>query len=314
MKTLMEDAEFARFHGHGRNTYKATATAWAKDFLPSLKPKTANRYKQSARQLSPWFKDLLLEQISRKRIAGYVRDRKKGKVSNATIRRDLTVLSSICRYAAQQGWLERNPVPDYDRSMISEKRDPIILPLHPDIDFTLDRSSGTLGKLCRFLLCTGMRRDEAVYLRRQQIDFGACQAVLHDTKSRVARTITLEAPAMKIINALPVSLTSPFVFRSARGTPYKNASSQFGELSRSAQKSAQETGLEFRRFRLHDLRHRFAVDYLKNGGNIYDLQRILGHSSIITTELYLAFLTVDEQQTAMRTPAQNPAHIHRFTS
>lgn len=310
----MQDAEFARFHGHGRAAYKTTAVAWATNFLPSLKPKTSERYKQSARQLSPWFKELLLEQISRKRIAGYVRDRKAKGVSNATIRRDLTVLSSVCKYGAQQGWLDRNPVPDYDRSMISERRDPIILPLHQDIDFVIDRSSGTLGKLCRFLLCTGMRRDEAVYLKRQQIDFGACQVTLHNTKSRTARTITLEDQAMDIINALPVSLTSPFVFRSARGKPYKNMSSQFGELSRSAQKSAQEKRLDFRRFRLHDLRHRYAVDYLKTGGNIYDLQRILGHSSIITTELYLAFLTVDEQQVAIRTPAQNPAHMHRFKS
>jgi len=35
------------------------------------------------------------------------------------------------------------------------------------------------------------------------------------------------------------------------------------------------------------LRHKFAVEWLKDTGDIYRLQRILGHSSIKTTEIYL---------------------------
>jgi integrase/recombinase XerD len=46
--------------------------------------------------------------------------------------------------------------------------------------------------------------------------------------------------------------------------------------------------------RLHDLRHLFAVTYLRQGGNIYCLQKLLGHASIKTTELYLDYLTHDE--------------------
>jgi integrase/recombinase XerD len=58
----------------------------------------------------------------------------------------------------------------------------------------------------------------------------------------------------------------------------------------SAQKSAQ-----FVRFRFHDLRHLFAVRYLQNGGSIYALQGIMGHTSVKTTEIYLAYLTPDQQ-------------------
>ena len=36
--------------------------------------------------------------------------------------------------------------------------------------------------------------------------------------------------------------------------------------------------------RAHTLRHTMAVSYLRAGGNLYYLQRILGHSSITTTE------------------------------
>ncbi len=48
---------------------------------------------------------------------------------------------------------------------------------------------------------------------------------------------------------------------------------------------------------LTDLRHLHAVEWLRSGRSIYDLQKRLGHSSIKTTEGYLAYLTPDEERT-----------------
>ncbi len=39
-------------------------------------------------------------------------------------------------------------------------------------------------------------------------------------------------------------------------------------------------------FRFHDLRHSFASHFMMNGGNIYDLQKILGHTSLEMTQRY----------------------------
>jgi integrase len=55
----------------------------------------------------------------------------------------------------------------------------------------------------------------------------------------------------------------------------------------------QVEGSDFARFRIHDLRHAFAVRWLEAGGNIYRLQKHLGHSSIKTTEGYLDHLPED---------------------
>jgi integrase/recombinase XerD len=46
----------------------------------------------------------------------------------------------------------------------------------------------------------------------------------------------------------------------------------------------------------HNLRHCFAVNYLKNGGNLEYLRRILGHSSLTTTQKYLRALGVEDLQ------------------
>lgn len=50
-----------------------------------------------------------------------------------------------------------------------------------------------------------------------------------------------------------------------------------------------ETVLELadiRGFRFHDLRHSFASWYMMNGGDLYELAKILGHQNIKMTERY----------------------------
>ena len=38
--------------------------------------------------------------------------------------------------------------------------------------------------------------------------------------------------------------------------------------------------------RLHDLRHSYASTLVNNGVSLYDVQKLLGHSSITTTQRY----------------------------
>lgn len=72
--------------------------------------------------------------------------------------------------------------------------------------------------------------------------------------------------------------------------------SRFAAIARRAREQAKAEKRPIpRAFRCYDLRHWYAVDYLRRGGSIYELQQILGHSSIKATEIYLAYLTPSEQ-------------------
>jgi site-specific recombinase XerD len=45
----------------------------------------------------------------------------------------------------------------------------------------------------------------------------------------------------------------------------------------------------------YDLRHSFALNFLRNGGNVFALQRIMGHSDLSMTRRYIALTESDIQ-------------------
>lgn len=64
----------------------------------------------------------------------------------------------------------------------------------------------------------------------------------------------------------------------------------WSRMTQRAAKLAQEAGKELKVFGPpYLLRHTFAVEFMRSGGNIYDLQHIMGHASVTTTEIYAKF-------------------------
>lgn len=58
----------------------------------------------------------------------------------------------------------------------------------------------------------------------------------------------------------------------------------------------------------HTLRHTFAKTYLINGGDIFSLQRILGHSSLASVRAYLNLFATDLKKQHLRfSPVDNMA-------
>jgi integrase/recombinase XerD len=289
LKAWKAELERAGHFGIVRHSWQEAVTRYVREIMPgAVKPSTAARYLSSLRTVDPILGGLHLDQIDRSvmaKIAG-----RKGP-SNATKRRDLTAISQVLGAAVQWGWLERNAGREFDRRVIRERRDPIVLPTDEQIAALIAACpNDTLRALVRTLLWTGLRLEEAAALERRQVDFARRAITLERTKTGNARTVPLSAQALGTVQALPVRIGCPFVFWHGAGERYRNLSSRIAAIGRRA-------GVDFRR---HDLRHRFAVDYLRGGGSIYDLQQILGHASIKTTEIYLAFLTPDEQRVAKR--------------
>jgi integrase/recombinase XerD len=292
---MIEQVERVRFSGEERHTYKSAVVKWAAEYLPrSVKAKTSDRYLVSVKALDAVFGDKYVDEIDRRTIAKFVSGRIKQHVTNATIRRDLSAVSSILKACLAWGWAETNPAKEYDRTVIAEKRDPIVLPTDEEVEAMISASPPMISRLWRLLVETGMREEEAAGLEWSQVSTKERRITLTRTKTNRPRVVPLDDSAVGTIAGTPVRLKCSWVFWHDDGERFAEVASAWSHIRQRVNKARTKEKLPKIRCRAHDLRHRYAVDYLRAGGNIYDLQKILGHSSIKTTELYLAYLTPEE--------------------
>lgn len=291
-KARREREVAASHYGDERKTWEDAVVAWHEQMSGNIAPATVKRYGVSFRMVEPDLKGCYLDEIDKAVLSGLIRRRKRDGATNATIRRDLGAVSGVLGFCEDEGWIDANlALPRLKR--LKERRDPIVLPEPADIAFVVSRAPGLFAELVQVALLTGARQNELVGLTRKNLDFSRRQISIVG-KGRKLRTIDMLA-AYDVLAKAPAHVRSKYVFWHGDGLPYRNVASRFRAIVLSAQKAAQESGRSFRPFRFHDLRHRFAVDYLKSrAGGIYDLQQHLGHSSVKVTEVYLAYLTAEE--------------------
>lgn len=312
----------AAFPASGRVAYEDAFAGWA-DAIASgdiaISPNTAKRYAVSLKQLEPNLLGTYVDEIDDAKVGTIVTARRAAGATTATIRRDLTALSSLLTHA------ETPQNPALKRlQKLKEKRDPIVLPNPAHVARVIQRCPGRLAALVEAALLTGCRQEELVTAERGKLDHARRQLTVRGKGNKI-RTIDLSPQAYELLRALPVRLGCKWLFWHGNGEPYRNVASRFAALVREVFAQAYDTAhrttertrpkiaelvalqdrrdwtdIGFRTFTFHHLRHYFAVDYLKGRqGAIYDLQQHLGHESIKTTELYLKFLTAEEKRTAM---------------
>lgn len=140
-------------------------------------------------------------------------------------------------------------------------------------------------------LDTGIRPGEALSLRPCHIDLKYAQVTIPSecAKTRVSRTlpisgVTVQALLETIRARHPQWGESVPLFCSASGLPLRD------EWARRIAEYGRRMGI---RLRPYDLRHSFALHYLRHGGNAFALQRTLGHEDMAMTRRYVALTDQD---------------------
>jgi site-specific recombinase XerD len=161
-----------------------------------------------------------------------------------------------------------------------------------------------------FMLDTGVRADELCQLQwgQVQIHNGYGQAEVFG-KGRKKRTVPFSKLAArmlwKYVQETPRSQMCP-VFQTVRGKEGKGAAfTRYGllQLYERLGESAQLTSI---RCSPHTMRHTFAINFLRNGGNVFSLQAILGHTDLKMTQNYCKIAQTDIQnQHAQFSPADS---------
>lgn len=274
--------------------------SWTRHCTGDLNAKTTKRYLSSIKQVWRHLADVHVHKIDVPKLREMVKARRMEGASTATIKRDLTAISGVLKHAADEEWMEEiNPtLAIRAKGKMKEKREPIVLPDIDDVKAVKAKSASRFADAMDFARETGMRQSEIFNLKWR--DVGETAITIIKAKHNSLRVIPLSAKARKIMEKQPRHIKQPYVFWHGNGLKWSSPSSSFRENAKRAQKAAQKAGQDFRWFRFHDLRHLFAVEYLRaKRGSIYDLQRIMGHTSITTTEIYLKYLTPDQVRAAM---------------
>ena len=123
---------------------------------------------------------------------------------------------------------------------------------------------------------TGLRRQELLGLRWENIDFTKETIYIPKTKTEQPRMIGLTRDVKRILQELNPQRS---------GLVFGNVTED--KLKYQLNKASAKSGIGH--IRPHDMRHSFAVNFLNRGGSLEHLQRLLGHSKITTTQRYLQF-------------------------
>jgi site-specific recombinase XerD len=141
-------------------------------------------------------------------------------------------------------------------------------------------------------LTSGLRSNELNSLEKNDVNLSDMVILLPGAKNKNRKSRV--APFNKKLHDLLEQLTAEVedyfgevthVFTNQFGEPLQN-----DLLRKRVDKYAQMAGLKGEcRASLHSLRHTFAVNFLKRGGDVRALQAILGHTSLSTTQVYLQY-------------------------
>ena len=136
--------------------------------------------------------------------------------------------------------------------------------------------------LIKVIYGCGLRVSEATNLKKQDLRFDEGLLYLRQAKGKKDRFVTLPKSISFQLKSYIDSRAdeNPYVFDSARGGHLTTKSIQL--IVQQAAKKAKIS----KNIHVHTLRHSYATHLLENGTDIRIIQRLLGHSSVRTTEIY----------------------------
>jgi integrase len=236
--------------------------------------------------LLPAFGPLKLAEINPTRIARFERDLSR-RLSVGTVQRVLALLKSMLRLAVEHGWIGTAPT--------------VRLPKSEEVAYLWLRSDAEIARMLEAArrrgypglvefyataVYTGMRAGELCGLRWQDVDFErrlitVQRSFATTTKTAQIRRVPILDPLLPLLREWRTQNDRELVFPNEVGEMHARGARVMKQTYREV---ISDAGLPAIRF--HDLRHTFASHWVLNGGDLFRLQKILGHATPVMTQRY----------------------------
>jgi integrase/recombinase XerD len=159
------------------------------------------------------------------------------------------------------------------------------------------------------LLDTGCRIDEVLSLGLEDCDMDSLLFTVTG-KGRKQRRVPFSFELRRVLTRHTENCTQPdaLLFGTRRGRKLGRRN-----VLRDVKLLCRWLGFDPPEQTLHAFRHTFAVNYLRRGGSVFHLQKVLGHSTLEMTRRYANLMTEDLQQMHERV-SLHPAAVHEVMS
>jgi len=248
-----------------------------------------------------------VNRIDRSHIRGFIRylqveakvPHTGAPLSPATIQGYVRTLKAFFAWGAREEYVSPNPMavipmPKSPTKIINTFTDEHISRL---TDICL-RSNGNAHRNLTIILLfldSGLRVSELVGVELDDVNLSEGQIIIRHGKGNKERIVPVGSIVQKslwkyisLCRPRPLTESITQLFLNSNGLPLTR-----NGVQQMMKRLAMQAGITGVRCSPHTLRHTFAKRYLINGGDIFSLQRILGHTSLASVRLYLNLFACD---------------------
>lgn len=269
------------------------------EYLLQRKPNSANTRESYLRDTMFFLKFLARQDSSPiesdestvNRFINYLREIKR---SSTTISRNLASVRCFYKFMIANGFMDSNPAKGVKLER-AEKKLPQVLS-GAEIELLLAQPDITEPKGCRdkamleLLYATGIRASELINLNLKDINLRA--GILYCNGAKGIRSIPVYPSAIVSVSDYIYRMRGILIGPDSGNALFVNLNG--GRLTRQGfwkiiKGYALEAGI-IKEITPHTLRHSFALHLLENGASVKDIQTMMGHADISSTQVYVQLL------------------------
>lgn len=241
------------------------------------------------KNLDPFFGSFTLNEISARDVDRWIAEQSAQGYANSTIIKHLVLLKRMMRVAVRWELIANdNAVNNHRKIRLGDLRQRFLTPqeITALISECYKSHHPFLGYVVELLILTGARCGEIRLAKWSHIDMEESALIVPVSKTGKRRVIYLSERSKNVIVAirdksealgLPATHSSYLVKNPRTGKPYNDFQVSF---------SRARAAVGINDVRIHDLRHTYASLLIQNGVSLYEVQKLLGHSSPNMTQRY----------------------------
>lgn len=217
----------------------------------------------------------------------YEASHRRGR-STAFINQTLSALKILYKDVLDVSWDEQLNVKRPRR----EHRLPVVLAKQEILRMISVTSNYKHKAIIALLYSSGIRREELLHLQLTDIDSKRMLTRITLGKGNKSREVLLAENTLKLLREYYQRFypkPAQYVFEAGGQPGHPYSASSVGKIIKQAAKKA---GIK-KKVTAHTLRHSFATHMLEQGANLKLIQRLLGHTSLRSTMVYLHLTKMD---------------------